>query len=141
MPLAGLVALQKAVFDTLSADAAVKALVGPTTARVYDEPPTGPEYPFILIPEIRGEAEDTNSERGWNATVQVHAFSTEQRGGKEAKDICHAVRYALDRKESSLTLESGSVYLCEYLSTSDPVLLESGVGWRQTVSFKVLMNE
>ncbi|HVY12226.1 MAG TPA: DUF3168 domain-containing protein [Alphaproteobacteria bacterium] len=139
---AGMFELQAGIKTVLEANAALMALMG-GTARVYDEPLAQPQYPFLLIPEISAFDDSDNTSRGWDATLQVHAYSNLTRGSTEAKLLCDAVLVALDRNESVLqaALMAGAITLCQYISTSDPVMLEGDIGWRQTISFRILMTE
>lgn len=92
--------LQKAVRTRLAADSATTALV---STRIYDEPPTPVTYPFIRFGGIVPRADDTDGSTGADVTLYLEAFS-QTTGRVEATQILEAVRTALHRQETNVSL-------------------------------------
>ena len=93
-------ALQKGVRATLVANSAVTGLV---STRVYDEPPTSVTYPFVRFGNITPNADDTDGSIGAEVSMNIEAFS-QATGRVEATQVAEAVRAALHRQESSVTV-------------------------------------
>ena len=94
------VALQQAIFSTLTNDAPLVALL--SGERVYDEVPARADFPYIAFAQTTERDWSTGSEEGIEHTLTMHVWS---RGGgrKEALDILGAVRSALNDQPLSLT--------------------------------------
>ena len=92
-------ALQKGVRAALVANSGVTNLVD----RVYDEPPTSVSYPFIRFGNITPNADDTDGSIGAEVSMNIEAFS-QATGRVEATQVAEAVRAALHRSESSVTV-------------------------------------
>lgn len=92
---------QIAILTLLWTDATLRTLTGnhpddATKARVYDEPPEGAAYPYVVI----GEAIERQNNRmggkvGRSLDVFVHAYS-EKRGNLEAQNLLDRVDALLD---------------------------------------------
>lgn len=93
-------ALQKSVRATLAADSAVSGYVA---GRIYDEAPTSVSHPFIRFGNITPSADDTDGSTGAEVSLNIEAFS-QATGRVEATQIAEAVRAALHRQESSVSL-------------------------------------
>jgi hypothetical protein len=87
------IALRTAIYDTLSADAALFALLG--AGRIYDTPPREAAPPYVTLGEMRL----SNMSGDGGATIEhqltLHAWS-QQGGHKEAHAIAGALLAALD---------------------------------------------
>ena len=101
MPLSPDLALQGAVFARLAADATLPALIG-APARVYDQPPDDPIYPFVQMGQV--------TTRPWGGLLGdgiEHVFSltcaSRFGGAEEAKAVMAAVRVSLDGADLPLT--------------------------------------
>ena len=92
--------LQKAIYSELAADAGVKALIG-DPARLYDQVPSSPTYPYVTLGEAIAVDESTFGKLGQEHIVDVDTWSR-YRGSKEAKSIMSAISAALH--EATLTL-------------------------------------
>lgn len=97
-------ALQKALIDTLRADAGVKAILG-DPARIHDQPPEQPGWPHLLI----GRSESRPYEADSPATEHILTLTSRSRfnGTEEAKAVNAAVRAALTG--AGLELEGGRI--------------------------------
>ena len=94
-------ALQKGVRATLAANAELTAIVG---QRIYDEPPQPVTYPYVRFNEIRPRAFDTDTTEGSEVDLSFDAYSRSVSGRVEAMQIAEAVKNALHRKETSITV-------------------------------------
>jgi len=93
-------ALQKGVRATLVANSAISGYV---SGRVFDEAPTSVAHPFIRFGNITPSADDTDGSIGAEVSLNIEAFSLAT-GRVEATQIAEAVRAALHRQESSVTV-------------------------------------
>jgi hypothetical protein len=92
--------LQKGIRARLAALSSITDLV---STRIYDEPPTSVTYPFIRFGNITPSADDTDGSTGADVSFEIEAFS-QATGRVEATQIAEAVRAALHRSESSVSL-------------------------------------
>ena len=97
-------ALQAAIYQRVSTDAAVQALVG---SAVYDAVPAGalPATYVTLGPEAVKDASDTDGRGAWHDVVL--SVITSAAGFQEAKDVAAALNDAL--LGANLTLTRGRV--------------------------------
>ncbi|HEY8580909.1 MAG TPA: DUF3168 domain-containing protein [Beijerinckiaceae bacterium] len=93
MPVPSSLALRKAVFDRLVADAALLARLG--APRIYDGAPRGAATPYVVFAQTRARDWSTATERGDEHAVTLDVYST-QPGGREALEIAALVAAALD---------------------------------------------
>lgn len=123
----------------LAATAGVTALV---STRIYDAPPTAPTYPFILIGDSRSDPWGDFDNSGDEGVVTIRAVSNVHRGSGAVRQVCDAVRAALDKQETALTsaMGSGQAVVFEYAGMEDPQEDPDGLGWTAGVNFKVLLN-
>jgi len=91
--------LQKAIVQTLKADADVVALIG---GRIYDRVPEGAEFPYISFGAIESRSFMADCLDLAEITVQLDCWSRKA-GFGELREIAEAVRQALHDKD--LTLE------------------------------------
>ena len=85
-------ALQRALYQTLSADAGIQALLG-APARIYDDPPPDAAFPYLVIGAT--QASDWKGvDGGLQHDFRLHAFSR-YAGRREVKEISGAVYDAL----------------------------------------------
>ena len=73
------------------------------STRIYDEPPTPATYPFIRFGNITPQADDTDGDISAEVSMNVEAFS-QTTGRVECAQIAEAVRLALHRQESAVSL-------------------------------------
>ena len=92
-------ALQRAVYQHLSADAGLQSFLG-NPARIYDHAPEGAAMPYLVIGA--GRATDWKGvDRGVEHELQLLAFSR-YGGRREIKDVMGAVYDALHDGELTL---------------------------------------
>lgn len=85
-------ALQQAIFQKLSSDAATIAALGGT--RIYDDVPTRAEFPFLTFGQSTERDWSTGTDSGQEHLVTLHVWSR-GRGRKEAETAIAAAREAL----------------------------------------------
>jgi hypothetical protein len=85
------VALQKLIFDTLRAEAAVSAFVG---LRVYDRVPAEPSFPYLSFGAYDFVSDDSDCIDAGEHILQVDVWSRAV-GRVQAKQITDSVRRAL----------------------------------------------
>ena len=91
--------LQKAVYQTLAADAALQAEIG-DPARIFDDPPPDALFPYLTLGEARA-SDWKGVEGGRERDVKLYVFSR-YAGRREVKRILGAVYDALH--EAALTV-------------------------------------
>ena len=94
-------ALQKGLRAALVADADITALVA---GRIYDEPPQPVTFPYVRFGNINPNAFDTDTSLGALVDVSIEAHSRSPSGRVEATQIAEAVRAALHRQETAITV-------------------------------------
>lgn len=91
--------LQKAVYQTLSADAALQAEIG-DPARIYDDPPPDAVFPYVTLGEARA-TDWKGVDGGLEHDLRLYVFSR-YAGRREVKRIIGAVYDALH--DAALTI-------------------------------------
>lgn len=94
-------ALQKGLRAALVANSDVTALV---STRVYDEPPQDVTYPYIRFNTIQPNAFDTDTKEGALVDISIEAHSRSASGRVEASQIAEAIKSALHRNETAVTV-------------------------------------
>ncbi|MEM7425189.1 MAG: DUF3168 domain-containing protein [Pseudomonadota bacterium] len=85
--------LQTALWSALTGDAGVLATLG--GPHIHDDVPQGADFPFVSIGEIRTNDWSTQSARGHEHFLTLHAWSR-ARGRKEVQAIMTALDQLLD---------------------------------------------
>ncbi|MBK9077729.1 MAG: DUF3168 domain-containing protein [Hyphomicrobium sp.] len=93
-------ALQKAVFETLTAHAGVTSVLG--GPRVYDEVPPRADFPYLTFGQTTERDWSTGTEGGSEHILTLHVWSR-ARGRKETDDVMAATEAALH--DAVLTLD------------------------------------
>lgn len=91
--------LQKAIYQSLTADAALTAMLG--GARVYDAVPRGAAYPYVTLGQSSWRDWSTGSDDGEEHTLTLHVWS-ETSGYRETQHIMTRLRERLH--DASLVL-------------------------------------
>jgi hypothetical protein len=94
-------ALQQAVFAALCASDDIKDLVD-DPPRIFDTPPRGAAFPYIVIGDDTESDWSTATEDGSEHALAIHIWSRAD-GHKEAKLVADTVRDALDGAALSVT--------------------------------------
>ncbi len=91
--MSALLALQKAIFQALQADATLTALIG--AQKLFDEPPADAKPPYLVFASIIANDWSTGTESGEEIFLDLEIWSA-RRGRNQAGDIAQAVRDALN---------------------------------------------
>jgi len=92
-------ALQRAVYETLTANAAVTgALGGP---RIHDDVPRGAELPYVTMGQSSARDWSTGTEDGEEHTLTLHVWSRAN-GRRQVQQIMGVVRGALNHAALSV---------------------------------------
>lgn len=94
-------ATQVGIRSALSAATGVTDIVG---ARIYDEPPQPVTFPYIRFGDVIPISFDTDTIEGAEVTIALEAHSQSASGRVEAVQMVEAIKDALHRKESSVTI-------------------------------------
>jgi Protein of unknown function (DUF3168) len=85
-------ALQKALYQALSTDAALLALIGP--GRVHDDVPDGLKPPYVVFSDMLAAPLGSSTEDGEEHTLSIDAWSS-QNGRSEVTRIAGAIRISV----------------------------------------------
>jgi len=94
------IALQQAIFSTLSGSSGLLALLG--GPRIYDDAPQSPPFPYVTIGQSSERDWSTGTETGAEHTVTLHAWSRTA-GKKQIAAILAELRASLH--DQPLTLD------------------------------------
>jgi hypothetical protein len=129
-------AIQKGLRATLVADAGVSALV---STRVYDEPPQNVTFPYVRFLGIEPLRFDTDTTEGAIVSIGFEVHSRSASGRVEAARIAEAIKAALHRKETSVTVEAHT--LVELIFDAYSVTRDNeGRGYTATVSVQATLE-
>ena len=129
-------AMQKGLRAALAAHAGVAALVG---ARIYDEPPQNVVFPYLRMVDINPAAFDTDTTEGAEISISVEAYSRSASGRVEAAQMAEAVRAALHRQETSLTV-SGFTLVELIFQTFNVTRDADGRGYTAVIVFQATLE-
>ncbi|MEO0400304.1 MAG: DUF3168 domain-containing protein [Pseudomonadota bacterium] len=125
-------AVQKATYAALLADAGVKAVLG-DPARIYDDSPRRPTYPFATFGEWRVGAL-SGVDGTFEHDIRLRIFSRYQ-GRKETRDAMAAVYDAL--QDAALTPENRTLVSMRFVF-SDVFLRADGRTWNGVMRFRAV---
>ena len=110
-----LLATQVGIRAALAANAGVASIV---SGRIYDEPPQDVAFPYLRFNEITPTSFDTDTLEGAEVLISLEAHSRSASGRVEAAQIAEAVRAALHRKETLVTVAGFVLVELIYLTLS-----------------------
>lgn len=123
------------IIDTLLADAAVTSLVG---NRIWDHPPSNPEFPYITLGATDFTLTDADCIDMREETIQVDVWSRDDGRKWPCKQIVDAVVKALRHPEGELAegaLVDGRIDIARILNDPD------GLTTHGVVQFTVIIEE
>ena len=92
-------AMQQAIFAKLSGDAALTAKI----TGVFDQPPQGEVFPYVVIGEDTAEEWGDDAESGFDVESTIHVWGRSHRGRSEVKGIQADVHRLLHRQLLTVT--------------------------------------
>jgi len=124
--------LQKAVYQTLTGDTTLMALV----AGVFDRPPQGTDYPNITLGESAGSDWSSKTTTGMEHNFTLHIWS--RNGGRtEAATIMERIHTLLH--EASIAVDGQTLVLMRF--TASNIGLESdGFTYQGVMRFQVFLQ-
>ena len=129
-------ATQKGVLAALKAATDVTDLV---STRIYDEPPQDVVYPYLRFNTIQPNAFDTDTAEGALVDISFEAHSRSASGRVEATQIAEAVKAALHRNETSVTVTGYT--LVELIFETISVTRDSdGRGYTAVISLQAMLD-
>ncbi|MGB1179753.1 MAG: DUF3168 domain-containing protein [Lentibacter algarum] len=130
-------ALQKGLRAALVANSDVTDLV---STRVYDEPPQDVVFPYLRFGEITPVAFDTDTLEGSLVSVSLEANSRSASGRVEAARIIEAVKAALHRQETAVTVTGFT--LVELIFQTFSVTRDAeGRGYTAVIALQAMLEE
>jgi len=124
---------QQALFDALSANADVQALLG-ENPRLYDYVPQGAVYPYVVYGPARVTPYDAKNDASFEQIVTFNVWS-QYRGGKETRALFQALYNVLHRAEIAL---DGNPFLYAEFHSADFALDSDGLTYHAAVRFTVI---
>jgi hypothetical protein len=130
-------AIQKGLRTILAADAGITALVA---GRVYDEPPQAVTFPYVRFGNINSNAFDTPTTLGALVDISIEVHSRSPSGRVEATQIAEAVRAALHRQETSVTVAGHTLVelICEAISVTRD---NEGRGYTAVILLQAMLED
>lgn len=93
--------VQKALYSALKADVTFMGLVG---NKIYDEPPTNTDYPYVVISDTIEVSDNDLSHNGYETSVIFNIYTKPAGlGFYQAKKILERMNYILNMKKFALT--------------------------------------
>jgi len=129
--------IQKGVRAALVADATVSSIV---STRIYDEPPQDVSFPYIRFGDIQPSAFDTDTTEGSEVSIALEAHSRSASGRVEAVQMVEAIKEALHRQETSITVEGHNLVemiFQTYSVTRD----DEGRGYTAVIVLQAMLEE
>ena len=124
--------VQTAIYNTLSGDATLAALV----TGIYDHVPQETTYPYVVIADMMMEEFDTQTWDGALMTLNVHVWSR-KRGRKECMTIFGHLRRLLH--DQDLVVSGHCHVLCQR-DYSEVFLDPDGVTRHGVMRFRILVH-
>lgn len=126
--------VQKAVFEKLTNDAPLSALLTPSGGSVYDYVPSSAPFPYIVFSDLQSQPFETAEGGGRNITLALTAYS-QKSGSKEIRHILSAIHACLHHQ--ALSLEGHIAITCDEtgMETSTE---NDGRLYKGTVRFRIL---
>mgnify|MGYP003644057643 FL=1 len=99
-------ALQKGLRTRLAATTDLTNIV---STRIFDEPPQGVTFPYVRFGDITPAAFDTDTELGAQVSIGIECHSRSASGRVEAVQMVEAIKQALHRQETNVTVTNYNV--------------------------------
>ena len=132
-----ILSLQKALRAALVNTTGVTNIV---STRVYDEPPQDVTFPYVRFGDITPSAFDTDTKEGAIVTVSIEGHSRSPSGRVEAAKIAEAIKSALHRKETALSVQDHK--LVELIFETFQVTRNTeGRGHTAVIVFQAMLEE
>ena len=125
----------KGIIAELKADTALAAIVG---TRVYSNTPQNADFPYVSV-SISSQPYDGCDFTGMVHDISVSGFSRKA-DPAQAADIRSAVYDALNREESAITLDNGSVRHIHYSGVSFVEREPDGITWQSLIRFRCVVT-
>lgn len=127
--------LLKAVIAALKADA---TLTGIVSQRIYSQVPQNATFPYVAV-RIQSSPYDTKGDLGMEHLVDVSAYSRADTP-LEAGNMRSAIYDILNRSESSITLDSGTLVNMIYSSVGTITKEPDGITWQAFSRFRAVVD-
>lgn len=128
-----LVAL-KAVIARLKGYASLTGI----SSKIYTDIPQNCSPPYVLV-EIDSVPWTQNDGSHMMHLIKIHGFSRKP-SPFEAMEITQEAFNALDRKENSLSLDSGNAVLLRFSGLKDNFKEHDGKTWHSLIEFELTIN-
>jgi len=125
--------LQKAVYDKLSGDATLGALI----TGVFEYVPEGTNFPYVVIDDMKLKPWSNLSKKGSEINFSIKTYCRE-RGSKTCLDIMDNVEDLLDEAALTVTNHALIHILLEY---SEVEQKKDGLNYVGVSKFKALLEE
>ena len=124
--------LQAAIYQALTSNSGLMALI----TGVYDRPPQGTPYPYVLLGELSGNDSSTKTTTGMQYLVTLYIYSR-QGGRKESTVIMESLHTLLHQVSLSVT---GQTLVSMRFVSSDIALENDGVTYQGIMRFNAFLE-
>jgi hypothetical protein len=124
--------LIKALESVLKADTDVSAVVA---GRVFTDVKQGTQFPYLTV-RVTSEPFAADDFSGQTHTITLQSRSRKS-SPAEAMAGRKAAVEALDRHEEKLTLDEGTVVMCQYSGFADTFIEDDGKTWQAVATLEV----
>lgn len=129
-------ATQKGLRAALAASSPVTDIV---STRIYDEPPQDVVFPYLRFNTISPSAFDTDTAQGALVDISLEAHSRSASGRVEATQVAEAVKVALHRQETAVTV-SGFTLVELIFETISVTRDNDGRGYTAVISLQAMLD-
>lgn len=125
----------KGIIAALKANGTISAIVG---TRVYSNVPQNATFPYMTV-RISSQPFDSKEDTGMIHTVEVNGYSRKD-SPAEAGDMRAGAYNLLNRGESNITLDSGTLVSMLYSGLGDVLLEPDGITYRSIIRFTAIVD-
>ena len=130
-----LVAL-KGIIARLRGYSALTSLV--TSTKIVSSVLQQQTFPYVLV-EVESRDWSQDDDANMQHTIRVHAFSDEI-SPATSMQIIQEVYNALNRQETNISVDSGSVVLCFFSGLKDTFKEPDGSIWHSVIEFTLIID-
>lgn len=136
-------ALQAGIYTRLTGYSALTTALG--GSEVYDFVPEDATPPYVVIGNNTAIDWDTKTQRGWECTVTLHAWSFEAAGQKVVNTLLGHIEDALHQQEANITVTGFSLVQIrsEYTETFQETAIDgqSDRYWHGVIRLRAVVQE
>lgn len=134
--------MSDSTYDTLKGVVArLKAydnLISVVSSKIYTDVPQQTEAPYVLV-EIESRPWTQDDDSNMQHTVRVHGYS-DKTSMSQAVRISEYVYGALDRQEANISLDSGTLVMCDFSGVKTVIQEPDDKTWHSIIEFNLIVD-